>query len=238
MKGDFLRILGIGSHPDDLEILCGGTLAKYSLNNHKVIMAVITDGTAGSVEKSTEELSKIRRRESEESAKLINAEFIWIGEPDEFFFENKETRLKIIDLIRQVRPDVILTHAPEDYHPDHSAVSKAVLNASFVSSLSNIKSKHEVHELVCPIYYMDTLAGVNFQPDLYVDITPTFSTKKEMLNCHKSQVNWLKYHDQIDILEFIEISARYRGYQSGVTHAEAFKLAPYWLRIKPERLLP
>lgn len=234
----FLRILGIGAHPDDLEILCGGTLAKYSRNGHKISMAIVTDGSAGSTQYSVEELKKIRHDEAKKAAKLINAEFIWLGEPDEFFFENKETRNKILDLIRQAKPDLIITHAPSDYHPDHQAVSQAVLNASFVSSLANIKSKHEVHELVCPLYYMDTLAGVNFQPSEYVDITEHFDLKQKMLTCHSSQLKWLKEHDNIDALELIETVAKFRGYQSGVKYAEAFQLAPYWLRIKPARLLP
>lgn len=235
---DFLKVLGIGSHPDDLEILCGGTLAKYASNRHKVIMAIVTDGSAGSSELSIEKLKKTRKQEAENSAKIINADLYWLGEPDELFFENKETRLKLINLIRQTKPDIIITHSPFDYHPDHRIVSNAVLNASFVSSLPNIKTEYDAHELICPIYYMDTLAGVNFQPHEYVDITDFFETKKKMLLCHTSQIKWLKYHDNIDILEFIEVMAKFRGYQTGVKYAEAFQTPQQWLRIKPERLLP
>jgi len=233
-----MRILAIGAHPDDLEILCGGTLAKYAENGDEITMAVVTDGAAGSTELAIEELRKLRRQEAEESAKLIGADFIWLGEPDELFFENKESRLKILDLIRKAKPDVIITHAPSDYHPDHQAVSHAILNASFVATLPNIKSAHEAHERVCPIYYMDTLAGVNFQPSDYVDITAHFGMKQQMLACYTSQIRWLQYHDNIDILELIETTAKFRGYQIGVKHAEAFQSAQYWLRLKSERLLP
>jgi LmbE family N-acetylglucosaminyl deacetylase len=233
-----MRVLAIGAHPDDLEILCGGTLTKYFAKGHKIIMAIVTDGAAGSTELSTEELKKVRRQEAEASAKLINADFIWLGEPDELFFETEKTRLQIVDLIRKAKPEVIITHAPTDYHPDHQAVSRSVLNASFVSSLSNIKSEHTVHELVCPIYYMETLAGVNFQPNDYVNITEHFEMKRKMLACHASQIKWLKAHDKIDILEFIETTAKFRGYQAGVKYAEAFQNASYWLRIRSERLLP
>ncbi|MHA1264785.1 MAG: PIG-L deacetylase family protein [Candidatus Helarchaeota archaeon] len=233
-----MRILGIGSHPDDLEILCGGTLAKYSATGHEVIMAIITDGSAGSTDLSIEELREIRYKEALQSAKLIKAEFIWLGESDELFFETKETRYKIADLIRQSKPDVIITHSPVDYHPDHQAVSKAVLNASFVSSLPNIKTTHEVHPLVCPLFYMDTLAGLHFQPSHYVDISDFFEIKRKMLACHASQVKWLKNHDNIDIIDLIETVAKFRGYQAGVIYAEGFQNAPYWLRVKPSRLLP
>jgi LmbE family N-acetylglucosaminyl deacetylase len=233
-----LRVLGIGSHPDDLEILCGGTLAKYAAAGDNIIIAIVTDGSAGSTELSLEKLKSIRRSEAERSAKIINAEFHWLDEPDELFFDNRETRIKLIDLIRHSKPDIIITHAPTDYHPDHRAVSSAVLNASFVSSLPNIQSQHPAHQLVCPVYYMDTLAGVNFHPSEYVDITTTFDTKKKMLSSHVSQIKWLKDHDNIDIIDFIEVCAKYRGYQAGITYAEGFQAAPYWLRIKPARLLP
>ncbi|MHA1132092.1 MAG: PIG-L deacetylase family protein, partial [Candidatus Helarchaeota archaeon] len=135
-----LRVLGIGAHPDDLEILCAGTLAKYAITGHDVIMAVITDGSAGSTDLSVEELRMVRKKEAENSAKVIHAEFYWLGEPDEFFFDNEESRLKLIDLIRVAKPNLIITHAPTDYHPDHRAISRAVLNASFISTLPNIES--------------------------------------------------------------------------------------------------
>ena len=233
-----MKILAIGAHPDDLEILCGGTLAKYAAKGDEVTMAIVTDGAAGSTELAVEELRKIRRQEAEKSAKLIGADFTWLGEPDELFFENKESRFKSIELIRKAKPDIIITHAPSDYHPDHQAVSQAILNSSFVATLPNIKSAHEAHELVCPIYYMDTLAGVNFQPSDYVNITAQFEMKQKMLACHASQIEWLQYHDNIDILELIETTAKFRGYQVGVKYAEAFQSAQYWLRVKPERLLP
>jgi LmbE family N-acetylglucosaminyl deacetylase len=233
-----MRILAIGAHPDDLEILCGGTLAKYFAKGNKIIMAIVTDGAAGSTELGVEELKKIRRQEAEASAKLINADFIWLGEPDELFFETEKTRVKFVDLIRKAKPDVIITHAPTDYHPDHQAVSRAVLNASFTSSLPNIKSEYPAHELVCPLFYMDTFVGVNFQPSDYVNITEHYEMKRKMLACHASQIKWLKAHDKIDILELIETCAKFRGYQAGVKYAESFQSASYWLRIKPERLLP
>jgi len=124
-----VRILGIGAHPDDLEILCGGTLAKYSATGHKISMAIVTEGSAGSSELSIEELAKVRKKEAENSAKIINAELLWLEEPDELFFENKETRLKIMNLIRQAKPDVIITHAPSDYHPDHQESNKRQRNS-------------------------------------------------------------------------------------------------------------
>ncbi|MDH3674677.1 MAG: PIG-L family deacetylase, partial [Anaerolineae bacterium] len=101
-----MRVLAVGAHPDDLEILCGGTLARYAQEGHAVIMCVATDGTAGHMEIKPPELAQIREREARAAAEVIKAEFIWLGYPDELIFNDRETRLAVIDAIRQARPDV------------------------------------------------------------------------------------------------------------------------------------
>ena len=77
-----------------------------------------------------------------------------------------------------------------------------------------------------------------FLPGEYVDVTETWETKREMLARHSSQVDWLRYHDAIDIFAFMETVAKFRGLQCGVPYAEAFRLADAWPRVKPSRLLP
>lgn len=233
-----MRVLAVGAHPDDLEILCAGTLARYVEAGHAVVMCVATDGTAGHMEIKPPELAEIREREARAAAEILGAEFIWLGFPDELIFNDEETRLVFVDAIRQARPDVIITHAPEDYHPDHRVVSRLVFDTSFIASLPNIETDHPAHPVVPPLYYMDTLAGKGFHPTEYVDITSTIETKHRMLACHASQVKWLKDHDDIDIVEFMEVVAKTRGIQSGVVFAEGFKHADVWPRTPAGRVLP
>jgi LmbE family N-acetylglucosaminyl deacetylase len=232
------RILAIGAHPDDMEILCGGTLAKFAERGAKVIMAVATDGSAGHMSIPADELAQVRQREAYASAEIIGAEFHWLGFPDEMLFEDMHTRTVFIDLIRSARPDLILTHAPNDYHPDHRAVSRLIFGASFVSGLPNIQTEHSAHPGVQPLIYLDTLSGANFLPTEYVDITETYEVKKAMLECHSSQVKWLRDHDNIDILDYIYIMARSRGLQCGVQYAEGFQTEQVWPRQQPRRVLP
>ncbi len=233
-----MRVLAVGAHPDDLEILCGGTLARYAQEGHDVIMCVATDGTAGHMIIKPAELAKIREREARNAAKVIDADFIWLGFPDELIFDDRPTRLAFVDAIRQARPDLIITHTPDDYHPDHRTVSKLVFDASFVASLPNIETEHPAHPVVPPIYFMDTLAGKNFHPSEFVDISATIETKRRMLACHESQVTWLKDHDDIDIMEFMNSVARARGFQCNVEYAEGFRSEDVWPRKAPHRLLP
>ena len=89
-----------------------------------------------------------------------------------------------------------------------------------------------------PLYYMDTLAGVNFMPTEYVDISDTMDLKLEMLECHESQMKWMRDHDHIDFAEFVKTCARFRGLQCGVTYAEAFTQCQAWPKLTTRRMLP
>jgi LmbE family N-acetylglucosaminyl deacetylase len=233
-----MRILAVGAHPDDLEILCAGTLARYAQEGHQLVMCVATDGTAGHMVIKPPELARIREREARAAAEVIDAEFIWLGFPDELIFNDRETRLTFVDAIRQAKPDVIITHAPDDYHPDHRVVSSLVFDTSFIASLPNIETNQPAHSIVPPLYYMDTLAGKGFHPTEYVDIGSTIDIKRQMLACHQSQLKWLKDHDNIDVIEFMEVVARTRGFQCNVLYAEGFRQADVWPRTPPDRLLP
>ena len=233
-----MNILAVGAHPDDLEILCAGTLARYSRDGHRVIMAHVCNGNKGHHHIPPDKLAEVRDREAASSAKVIGAEHINLGTEDLDVYLEREQVLKCVELIRRTTPDVIITHSPDDYMPDHTVTSKLVFDASFIATLPHTKTEHEHFEKITPIYYADTLAGVKFQPEEYVDITETFVIKKKMLDCHKSQLKWLKEHDKIDILELIKTVARFRGLQCGVLYAEAFRKADVWGRNVPQRVLP
>ena len=85
---------------------------------------------------------------------------------------------------------------------------------------------------------MDTLAGVGFTPEEYVDITDTIDIKIRMLECHESQMTWMREHDKIDMAEFVTSVARFRGLQCGVRYAEGFRRLRVYPRMTPDRLLP
>ena len=233
-----MRIMAIGAHPDDIEICCSGTLAKFSQKDHEIIMAYVTDGGAGHKTIPPDEMREIRRNEAQAACAVIGADMLWFGLPDEFVFDDLETRLLFVDKIREARPEVIITHGAADYHHDHRAVHNMVLGASFIATLTNVRTKHPEIPSLPKLFYMDTLAGTNFIPEEYVDISEQFHIKKEMLSKHQSQLKWLKDHDNIDILEFIEVMARSRGLQCGVNYAEGFCRERVWGRMEAERILP
>ena len=235
-----MKIIAISAHPDDIEINCAGTLAKYSKAGHDVVMCNMCSGNAGHFVIQPDELQKIRQKESERSAAIIGAEHITLGYGDmSLYYQSKEARDRLTDVLRAVKPDLIITHTPEDYMSDHIAVSKLVFDATFAASLPHYRtSSGEGFADLCPIYYMDNLGAFRFEPTEYVDVTDTFETKMKMLSCHESQMKWMKEHDKIDFSETVRTFTRMRGLQCGVQYAEGFKQMLGWGKMTTVRLLP
>jgi LmbE family N-acetylglucosaminyl deacetylase len=234
-----MTILAVGAHPDDLEWQCGGTLAKYVKARHKVYMCHAANGDKGHFTIHSEELSRLRREEARAAAAIIGAESLTLDYPDASILPSQEAQDRFVDLVRQTRPDVIITHSPDDYMSDHVNVSKLVCDASFYAAAPHYKTQvKEPHEGIPPVYFMDAMMGVGFLPQDYVDITDEFEIKCRALACHQSQVTWMREHDHLDVLECLEVSARYRGMQCGVRYAEAFRRCNLWPRLSPGRLIP
>ncbi len=232
------RVLAVGAHPDDLEILCAGTLAKYARQGAHVSMAVATNGEVGSATLPNERIAVIREAEARAAAAVIGADFYWMGFTDEFLFSTEQSRLRFLDLVRQARPDVIFAHAPTDYHPDHRASGEMLWDIRVMTTVPNIKTEHPPCETIPEIYYMDTLAGIDFVPEHYVDVSETFELKKRMLACHESQARWLEDQYGVSYIEFIEYVGRFRGLQAGVRYAESFRNSPTWPKRPHASLLP
>ena len=233
-----MRVLAVGAHPDDLELLCGGTLAKYADQGHEIIMAHLCSGSRGGLNIDPQELAQIRDAEAKAAAELIKAQALGPIAGDLDLYPTEQMRIKTVDIIRQAKPDVILTHSPNDYMPDHVITSQLVFDASFISTLPLYKTKLPAHETITPVFYMDTAVGLGFEPTDFVDITDHLETKKKMFLCHKSQFQWLQGHHETEPTNMLETVAKFRGLQCGVTYAEAFRKLNAWGRLRTERLLP
>ncbi|UVI33680.1 PIG-L deacetylase family protein [Paenibacillus spongiae] len=228
------------AHPDDAEILMGGTLAKYAERGDDVFIVITTNGEVGHPTLPKREIAAIRREEARRAADLIGAEMIWLGFPDEFLFDREETRLAIINAIRKCRPDVILTHWPGDlYNPDHTLTGQIVNDVAIMTTVPNIKTEEPPCDKIPVVYFADSVAGVGFLPEEYVDITSTIDVKRRMLAEHKSQVSdWLSDQYGVTMDEMMTISSQYRGFQAGVRYAEGFIRAKAWPRGVTGTLLP
>ena len=235
-----MNILAIGAHPDDIEILCAGTLTLYAREGHNVVMAPFTCGDMGDLKIAPHELARIRRVESEAAAAVIGAKLLWPGVMDEHVFPNESQRRLMIDLIREADPDVIFTHSPDDYHPDHRYVSQLVFDSYFQKGLPHIpnQSRPACRFGGTQIYHMDTIAGIGFHPTEYVDITSVIDTKRQMLRSHESQFSSISELASRNIEQVMEIQARFRGLAGDCGFAEAFCRLESWQRGLSRRLLP
>lgn len=226
---DKKTVLAVGAHPDDVEILCAGTLALLKEKGWEIVISTMTAGDCGSAKLNKEEISAIRIKEAKRSAKLLNSEYICLGNNDIFLFYDKPTLIKSINLIREVKPDLVITHSPEDYMIDHEVTSSLIRTACFSAGMKNIQTEEKPYYRVPHLYYMDALEGKNIfggkiEPTMIVDISSVIDKKEEMLLMHDSQRSWLMEHHGIDeyIISMKNFSAS-RGEIIGSKYGEGFK---------------
>jgi len=235
-----MNVLFVGAHPDDIEIFCGGTAALYAKQGNKVFFCVSTNGNVGSASLAPHEIAAIRHKEALNGANIIGAELIWLDFDDEFLFDTRESRMAFIEAFRIAKPEVVICHWRQDYNPDHSISGMIVDECIHMSGIPNIKTASPpfVSPEIPHVYFMDTPAGVGFEPELYVDISETFATKVQMVGQHISQNSWMKNIFGYELEAFLEVPAKFRGLQAGCKLAEAFRPSYRWGRTFREHYLP
>jgi LmbE family N-acetylglucosaminyl deacetylase len=226
-------ILSIHAHPDDAEILAGGTLALLSSLGHQIVIVTMTPGDCGSREYGAEQVADIRRGEALAAALRIGARYRCAEFRDLAIFSDDAGRRRVTEILRQVRPDIVLTASPVDYLCDHEATSELVRDACFAAPAPNYGTHFDGPapplDAIPHLYFMDAVGGVDrdnrLQPaDFYVDITRTFDTKQAMLAEHRSQREWLRqHHGMDDYLSQMEQWTRRQGARAGVAFAEGFR---------------
>lgn len=227
MKVNTYKILAIGAHPDDLEISCAGTLAKWSKEGASITMAVVSNGELSSADNAlVGKMDTIRIKEFYNSAKIIKAQPLRLNMEDGLIFDNQESRSVFIKLLEKVKPDIVITHYPGDDHPDHRAVNSLVCSSIVIAQAQFQFPSWKIKK----VYFMDSLGGINFYPDVYIDVTRAILTKKKMLCEHLSQIKVMKKKYKVDLWDIAEATSRFRGIQSGVRYAEAFIEFKSWRR--------
>ncbi|MFC4986504.1 PIG-L deacetylase family protein [Saliphagus infecundisoli] len=246
-------VLVIGAHPDDADIRAGGFACRSAAAGHDVTFVSTTDGRAGHHEQGGIELVERRKAEAAAAAEIAGIDYQVLDAPDGRLRPTLERRERLIRLIRRLSPDLVLTHRPNDYHPDHRYTSQLVRDAAYMVTVPN----------VCPgtpaldtnpvfAYLLDTFERpYPFDPDVAVRIPSEMVDRKyAMLDCHESQVyEWLPYNtgrlgevpDDPDrrrawletdplasLAEMREAADRFGDLLSGeVEYAEAFEVSEY-----------
>ena len=224
-----MNILAIGAHPDDVEFMCAGTLAKLKEKGHRIFMATVANGSCGSREYKAKEVIKIRREEAKKSAKLLGAPYYGAGIDDLMVDNVASIRLKVVAILRKANPDIVFTHSVEDYMIDHVSTSTLVKDGCFCAPMPNFPAKGKPISHIPYLYYALPLEGKDMygcriKPQILIDITQEMSIKEEMLACHKSQRDWLKkQHNMDQYIETMKKWAKELGELSGCIYAEGFR---------------
>jgi N-acetylglucosamine malate deacetylase 1 len=176
-----LDILAVGVHPDDVELSCSGTLLRQISLGYSVGLLDLTLG----------ELGTIRTQEAMAAAQIMGVKVReQLDIEDGFFVQNKDNLLKIIQIIRKYRPEIVLANALEDRHPDHGRAAKLTADACFLSGLIKIETHDTDGELQEPwrpkavYHYVQDRA---LKPDFAVDISDFVEKKFEAIGAYKSQ---------------------------------------------------
>ena len=224
-------VLTLMAHPDDAEILCGGTLALLAELGWKIHVATATPGDCGSSKLKPDEIAAIRRNEAKRAAEVLGGEFHCLERRDLRVYYNDETVVAACSLLREVRPRLVITHSPADYMVDHEQISLVARAAAFNAPIPNAPSLtgSKPCNSIPYLYYADPVEGkdvfgAGVHPSLLIDIGDVLETKLAMLAAHESQREWLREHHGID--EYLESTKRWgreRGRLARCDYAEGFR---------------
>ena len=197
MADQSLRILIFGAHPDDCDIKAGGTTALYQQAGHTVKFVSVTNGESGHQKLSGPELAEIRRAEAAAAGKSLGVEYEVLQNRDGYLQPTIEARFEIIRLIRTFEPDLILTHRPNDYHPDHRYTSQLVCDAAYMVTVPPIVPDVPALRKNPVIAYLSDhfTRPYPFSPTVVIDVEPVWDRMIDALDCHQSQFyDWLAYN--------------------------------------------
>jgi N-acetylglucosamine malate deacetylase 1 len=213
-----MRILAIGAHPDDLEIYAWGALCAWAEMGAELVLAVATDGAAGG-RSPPADLARTRAGEARAAARALKVEPVLLGFPDGGLTAEPRLAPRLTELVRETGPDLLLSHAPNDYHADHRALSAAASQAC---------------GFAVPFLEMDTMNGTGFAPTHWIDATPHWPAKCAAIRGHESQ----------DPERFVAAADRLGAFRAGEANgppdarAEAFRFAPRFPFADIRGLLP
>ncbi len=180
-----LDILAFGAHPDDVELGCGGTLAKEIANGKRVGIIDLTKGELG-----TRGTEFTRKEEAENAAKILGVQVREnLGFADGFFVNDKTHQLEIIKMLRKYQPEIVLCNAIDDRHIDHGKGSKLVSDACFLSGLVKIETvlngKNQDKWRPKQVYHY--IQWKTIEPDFVVDISSYIDVKMQSVMAYKTQ---------------------------------------------------
>jgi len=222
----------IAAHPDDIEFMMAGTLMRLRDVGYEIHYMNLADGYCGTTQYDPATIARMRREEARNAAKSIGAIFHdSICRDLEIFYE-RSSLLKLAAVIREVAPEIVLTHSPVDYMEDHTNTCRLAVTATFSRCMPNfpVDPPRDAIDQAVTVYHAQPYSNRDplrrlVEPDVYVDVSELMEQKISMLSCHASQKQWLDESQGLDsyLQAMRELDAEV-GRMSGLfTYAEGWR---------------
>ena len=215
-------ILAVGAHAGDVELTSGALLIKQARLGDRIVILHLTLGEGGNPRLSAEAYAAQKRREAEAAARAIGAEVLFAPYRDGELPDDSAARRYVADVIRQVKPSIVITHWRESIHKDHAAASRVVTDAVLLASLDGVRTTHPPHRGIRGVWYAENWEdAAGFQPYLFVDVTTAMPAWKEAVSSYEfvrgtiSDFRYLEYYEALSIV---------RGALARRGRAEAFDI--------------
>ncbi len=223
--------LAIAAHPDDIEFVMAGTLLVLKEAGYEIHYMNLSTGNCGSTVYDSEQTAAIRLEEARASARLLGAAF---HEPicnDFEIFYSPVLLKQVAEVVREVKPGVILTHSPVDYMEDHMNTSRLAVTAAFIRGIANYPTDNPPGgNYNCAVYHatphgLHGPLGERIEPGFFVDTTSVHDVKMEALREHKSQQEWLESSQKMNsyLLSMDAFSAELGRMSGKFRHAEGWR---------------
>ncbi|WP_339324434.1 PIG-L family deacetylase [Paenibacillus sp. FSL W8-0194] len=235
MSEQKLTIMAIGGHVGDAELTAGGVLASHSLKGDKIVTLALTAGERGVP--AGQDMAEYRRQKVNEAkafADMLGGESIVFDIPDGELKDNEDMRLRVCDCIRQVKPNVIITHWKNSMHKDHAITHNIVNDARFFAGLASFERELPAH-FASRLYYAENWEdAVDYKPYVYVD----FSQEAFDLWVKATEQHWFVTNSKsFPYLEYYKHLARVRGIEARKEYAETFMVPEETKRVLKSDLL-
>ncbi|HEX4142534.1 MAG TPA: PIG-L deacetylase family protein [Pirellulales bacterium] len=217
------RVFAVGAHPDDVEFFMAGTLIELGRAGYEMHCMSIANGCCGSTQYGPGQAMEIRRHEAMAAAALIGAKFHPALVNDMEITYDVRTMARMAAIMRQVAPQILLVHPPSDYMEDHEAACRLAVTAAFAREMPNFRTDPLLPPVFGPvtIYHAQphgnrTPLGELVRPRQFVDVTAVIEQKSAMLECHRSQGQWLDLSQGVSSMsEGMKSASREVGAMSG-----------------------
>jgi LmbE family N-acetylglucosaminyl deacetylase len=234
MSDGKLTILGIGGHVGDMELTAGGVLASHSLRGDRIVTLALTAGERGvPAGQDMEDYRQQKIREAEAFAGMLGGEAIVFDIPDGELEDSMEMRLRVCDVIRRVKPNIIITHFKNSMHKDHATTHRIVNDARFYAGLASFQRDLPAH-FASKLYYAENWEdAVDYKPYVYVD----FSQEAYDLWVKAVSQHWFVTGSKsFPYLEYYKHLARVRGIEARKLYAETFMIPEETMRLRQSEL--